>query len=268
MSKPFDEEDDDFEPLKIDEEFEDVWGGEEDDFVDISLDGGSEKKDKSHDRVAASSRPVRKIEKVIPDPFAEEENDDSDRYPCGWDSSGNYTGGSRGQGGGHFSGHKSYIILALICLVVVAAVVVILKFSSGKAGAGETTASTTGSDTSTEASVSAWKENGNEAVTQLVNQYYTALKAADMTTLQNIMDAGSMPTEDTVSKMNGYIEDYQNISCYTMDGEKEGEYALYIAYDAKFKDVNTLAPGLTPAYVVTDSAGALRLMTVEQIQAD
>ena len=77
MSKPFDEEDDDFEPLKIDEEFEDVWGGEEDDFVDISLDGGSEKKDKSHDRVAASSRPVRKIEKVIPDPFAEEEKDDS-----------------------------------------------------------------------------------------------------------------------------------------------------------------------------------------------
>ena len=134
MSKPFDEEDDDFEPLKIDEEFEDVWGGEEDDFVDISLDGGSEKKDKSHDRVAASSRPVRKIEKVIPDPFAEEEKDDSDRYPSGWDSSGNYTGGSRGQGGGHFSGHKSYIILALICLVVVAAVVVILKFSSGKAG--------------------------------------------------------------------------------------------------------------------------------------
>ena len=100
------------------------------------------------------------------------------------------------------------------------------------------------------------------------DRYYTALKAADMTTLQNIMDAGSMPTEDTVSKMNGYIEDYQNISCYTMDGEKEGEYALYIAYDAKFKDVNTLAPGLTPAYVVTDSAGALRLMTVEQIQAD
>ena len=268
MSKPFDEEDDDFEPLKIDEEFEDVWGGEEDDFVDISLDGGSEKEDKSHDRVAASSRPVRKIEKVIPDPFAEEEKDDSDRYPSGWDSSGNYSGGSRGQGGGHFSGHKSYIILALICLVVVAAVVVILKFSSGKAGAGETTAASTGSDTSTEASVSAWKENGNEAVTQLVNQYYTALKAADMTTLQNIMDAGSMPTEDTVSKMNGYIEDYQNISCYTMDGEKEGEYALYIAYDAKFKDVNTLAPGLTPAYVVTDSAGALRLMTVEQIQAD
>lgn len=268
MSKPFDEEDDDFEPLKIDEEFEDVWGGEEDDFVDISLDGGSEKEDKSHDRVAASSRPVRKIEKVIPDPFAEEEKGDSDRYPSGWDSSGNYSGGSRGQGGGHFSGHKSYIILALICLVVVAAVVVILKFSSGKAGAGETTAASTGSDTSTEASVSAWKENGNEAVTQLVNQYYTALKAADMTTLQNIMDAGSMPTEDTVSKMNGYIEDYQNISCYTMDGEKEGEYALYIAYDAKFKDVNTLAPGLTPAYVVTDSAGALRLMTVEQIQAD
>ena len=39
MSKPFDEEDDDFEPLKIDEEFEDVWGGEEDCLLYTSVPG-------------------------------------------------------------------------------------------------------------------------------------------------------------------------------------------------------------------------------------
>ncbi|WP_434311559.1 SH3 domain-containing protein [Hominifimenecus sp. rT4P-3] len=266
MSKPFDEEDEDFEPLKIDEEFEDVWGGEDDDFVDISLDGGTETEDKPYGTIEASSRPVRKIERVIQDPFAEEEKVESNRYASGRDSRSSYSGSSRGQGGGsRFSGHKSYIILAVICLIVIAAVVVVLKLSSGKSGEGNSEGATSAA---TEAPTSPWQENGNEAVVQLVNQYYLALKTTDMATLQNIMDAGSLPTEDTVVKMNGYIEDYQNITCYTMAGDQEGEFALYIAYDAKFKDVNTLAPGLTPAYVVTDSAGVLRLMTVEQIQAD
>ncbi len=250
MSKPFDDEnEDDFESLKIDEEFEDVWG-DDDDFVDISLDGElPEEEDKPQEAVQASARPVRKIEKVIQDPFAEEPEDE-DAYTEGEDRS--YSGDRKGDG------RKRYLILVLICVIIVAAVVVALKFFSGRNQDGGES-----STESTEAATSAWTENGEDAVVQLVNQYYTALKEADMTTLQNIMDADSLPDEASVTQMNSYIEDYQNIVCYTMAGEAEGEYAVYIAYDAKFWDINTLAPGLTPAYVVTDSAGTLRLVTVD-----
>lgn len=255
MSKPFDDEkEDEFESLKIDEEFEDVWGDDDDDFVDISLDGEpQEEEDEPQEAIQASARPVRKIEKVIQDPFAEE-LEDEDAYTEEEERS--YGGGRKG------GGRKSYLILALICVVIVAAVAVALKFFSGRnqSGDGSSAAST---EASTEAATSAWTENGNEAVVQLVNQYYTALKAADMTTLQNIMDASSMPDETSITQMNSYIEDYQNIVCYTMAGEAEGEYAVYIAYDAKFRDISTLAPGLTPAYVLTDSAGTLRLVTVD-----
>ncbi len=259
MSKPFDKEEEDFESLKIDDEFENIWDdGQEDDFVDIRLDGEPEEEEEPpRETVQASGRPVRKIEKVIQDPFAEDPEDEEEE-PVRPESRGVSRGG---KGGGPFSGRKSYLILIVICLLVIAAVVVALKFMGGKESQGESSAEST--PASTEAAVSPWTENGNEAVTQLVNQYYTALKAADMTALQNVLDASALLDQETVNQMNSYIEDYQNLVCYTAPGEAEGEYAVYIVYDAKFRGIETLAPGMTPAYVVTDSAGALRLMTVE-----
>ena len=257
MSKPFDDKDEDFESLNIDGDFENVWeDGDEDDFVDISLDGDPGDEEEPHEAVQASARPVRKIEKVIQDPFAEDPEEDDELEEDG--PRGSYSGKG---GGGHFSGRKNYLILIVVCLVIVAAVVVALRFFRG--GSQQDAGSTESTPATTEAPASVWTENGNDAVVQLVSQYYTALKAADMTTLENVLDASSLVDEDTVSQMNSYIEDYQNLVCYTAPGEAEGEYAVYIVYDAKFRNIDTLAPGMTPAYVVTDSAGALRLVTVD-----
>ncbi len=261
MSKPFDDKDkeENFESLNIDDTFENVWEDvDDDDFVDISLDedSGDQDEEEPHEAVQASARPVRKIEKVIQDPFAEDpEEEDEDPEE---DDRGSYSGKG---GGRHFFGRKNYLILIVVCLVIVVAVVIALRFFRSSSQQDES--STESTPASSEAPVSVWTENGNEAVVQLVSQYYTALKSADMTTLENVLDASSLVDEDTVNQMNSIIEDYQNLVCYTAPGEAEGEYAVYIIYDAKFWNIDTLAPGMTPAYVVTDSAGSLRLVTVD-----
>lgn len=47
-----------------------------------------------------------------------------------------------------------------------------------------------------------------------------------------------------------YIEDYQDITCYTKAGMTDDSYVVYVTYDVKFRRVDTLAPGLMWCYVV------------------
>ena len=53
---------------------------------------------------------------------------------------------------------------------------------------------------------------------------------------------------------------YENIACYTKQGAAEGSYLVYVSYDLKFKNVETLAPGLFRAYVITNEDGTLQLV--------
>ncbi len=38
------------------------------------------------------------------------------------------------------------------------------------------------------------------------------------------------------------IECYNNLTCYTKDGIDPNTYYLYVCYDVKFKDIDTMAP--------------------------
>ncbi len=52
-----------------------------------------------------------------------------------------------------------------------------------------------------------------------------------------------------------YIEDYQDITCYTKAGLTDDSYVVYVTYDVKFRRVDTLAPGLMWCYVVKNDNG-------------
>ncbi len=52
-----------------------------------------------------------------------------------------------------------------------------------------------------------------------------------------------------------YIEDYQDITCYTKVGMTDDSYVVYVTYDVKFRRVDTLAPGLMWCYVVKNDNG-------------
>ena len=273
MSK--DLESKDLDALQLDEDPEENWevedDWEDDDFVDIDLDSGRTSEEDPDDIFERSERPVRKVEKVADDPYADHsdmEDVTSGRYRRNTEESSAHGRNSGGKSGGRFSGGKTYLILILVCLAIIAAIVVVLKMSGKSSTAGETSAASSEETTTTVSETAAWEENTNTAVIDLVNQYYTARTAVDMATLRKVLDPSVSVDESRVQAEAQVIEAYQNINCYTAPGISDGEYVVYISFNMKFKDIPTAAPGLVPAYVRPDSTGALKLLTWDTAKND
>ena len=51
------------------------------------------------------------------------------------------------------------------------------------------------------------------------------------------------------------MEDYRNIICYSLKNEENGALRVYIRYDMKLKNIETLAPCLSGVYVTVGSDG-------------
>ncbi|MGN0267872.1 MAG: SH3 domain-containing protein [Lachnospiraceae bacterium] len=98
-------------------------------------------------------------------------------------------------------------------------------------------------------------EEKDSAITELFKTYFNDLKAGDAAALGKIMV--NAPDQETVSKEIEYIEDYQNIRCYSRTGLLEGTYVVFVYYEVKFKNIDTLAPSMIREYVCTNEDGAL-----------
>lgn len=98
-------------------------------------------------------------------------------------------------------------------------------------------------------------EEKDSAITELFETYFNDLKAGDAAALGKIMV--NAPDQETVSKEIEYIEDYQNIRCYSKTGLLEGTYAVFVYYEVKFKNIDTLAPSMIREYVCTNEDGTL-----------
>lgn len=108
-----------------------------------------------------------------------------------------------------------------------------------------------------------WEKDTDPDVAALVRSYYTAVIAGDTAQLQTIVDPSVTIDESAVQSQSEMIESYEDVTTYVMDGANEGETAVYVTYGMKFRDIDTPAPGMVPAYVRTDDQGALRLLPYE-----
>ena len=55
-----------------------------------------------------------------------------------------------------------------------------------------------------------------------------------------------------------YVQDYQDVTCYTRKGLTEDSFVVYVTYDVKFNRVDTLAPGIMWCCVAKDRAEAIK----------
>lgn len=96
-------------------------------------------------------------------------------------------------------------------------------------------------------------------VTRLISDYFQAKVDQDAEALYRIF--GKSDTSDLSERQSQleeeakFIEDYQDIVCYTKEGMTEDSYVAYVTYKIKFRRVDTLAPGLMWCYVVKDESG-------------
>lgn len=105
------------------------------------------------------------------------------------------------------------------------------------------------------------KKDAIPQVNQLISQYFQAKVDQDAQALFKLF--GKAPDDTSLEQRQEelkaeavYIEDYQNITCYTKPGLTQDAYVAYVTYEVKFRRVDTLAPGLMWCYIVKADDGS------------
>ena len=99
--------------------------------------------------------------------------------------------------------------------------------------------------------------DAHEDVNALITQYYAAYAAGDIATLQTLATPISANEQSYISVFSQYVDEWQNIQCYTKSGLDNNSYLVSVTMEIKFTGVDTPAPGLDFFYVRTNEDGVL-----------
>lgn len=102
-----------------------------------------------------------------------------------------------------------------------------------------------------------FEQDAYEDVNALIEAYFEANAEGDLDKLEKIAYPISNNEKSYIGVFSQYIEEYQNVSCYTKHGITEGAYFVSAYFDMKFYGVDTLAPGVNFFYVEPDEDGDL-----------
>ena len=97
------------------------------------------------------------------------------------------------------------------------------------------------------------KLNTDTNLNELIKTYYKAKLETDEETLTSIMTEASGINIEIISKVQEYIEGYEDIIIYTKPGVKEGDYVVYATYGMKITTIDTPAPSVDRLYVTTQN---------------
>ncbi len=163
--------------------------------------------------------------------------------------------------------YGKYIILALVAILVVITVIIVvgkLKKDDGETKTESSQLVTQSAETpAPELTGGSLEKDTNQAVNDLVNAYFTAVQNCDVEALSALVDSADSISVDQLQAEREFVESYQNISCYTLNGPTEGSYVVYVAYDMKFLNVETAAPCLIRLYICTNNEGGLYIFNQE-----
>ena len=117
-------------------------------------------------------------------------------------------------------------------------------------------ANATGTEVTSETQ-EAYQVDAYEEVNALVSQYYTAYAAGDLDTLTSLATPVSANEQSYIALFSQYVDEYQNVKCYTKSGLDSNSYLVSVAMEVKFTGVETAAPGLDFFYIRTNDDGKL-----------
>ena len=101
-------------------------------------------------------------------------------------------------------------------------------------------------------------------IEQLIISYFNAYVKADFDELSQITNMLYPVNEQDrwmVITYSDYIESYHNIKCHFYSGMNANSYVVFVEYSTKFKEIDTLVPGLNTFYVSLDSNQKYSLYT-------
>ncbi|MCR5796956.1 MAG: hypothetical protein K6G63_03455 [Eubacterium sp.] len=96
-------------------------------------------------------------------------------------------------------------------------------------------------------------ECDDDAINTLINNYFQAKRDVDMEKMAELVsDINQINQEKLVAKAE-YVEDYKNIKSYIIKNPDNGDMRIYVRYDMKLKNIDTLGPCLCGLYVTMGS---------------
>lgn len=95
----------------------------------------------------------------------------------------------------------------------------------------------------------------DEKLNQLLMDYFNASVACDMDKLSTLVSDVSVLEEEELRIKYELVESVENVQCYVVKGPSEGKYLVYVYSEIKFKDIATMAPGLSRLTVVDTADG-------------
>lgn len=113
----------------------------------------------------------------------------------------------------------------------------------------------TGGGSSNEVSDADLVKCDKEEINSLVSSYFQAKRDVDMEAMEPLVSDINQVDQQKLITQAEYVEDYQNITCYYLENKDNGAYRVYVRYDMKLKNINTLAPCLSGLYVTVGSDG-------------
>jgi uncharacterized protein YeeX (DUF496 family) len=93
------------------------------------------------------------------------------------------------------------------------------------------------------------EKNAYNDINELMNQYYAAKLKNKINEFEPLVNSTDYINIKDNGRRTKYIEEYQNITCYTRQGLQENTFIVYVYHETKFKDIKTVAPGLDRFYV-------------------
>lgn len=112
-------------------------------------------------------------------------------------------------------------------------------------------------EASTQQGYTAYQVDAVTEVNQLITNYYAAYADGNIKELKKYAKPLTKNERSYIRMFSEYVENYQNIRCYTKPGLDDKSYLVSAYIEIKFKDVDTLAPGLDFFYVTTNKDGEL-----------
>ena len=171
------------------------------------------------------------------------------------------------------SDNLRYILLGLAVVLILVIGFCVVRLITGSSGSSPSDSGKAESEISTEAVTEGQEPVSEESETQgaaaagtdsltrddaailtVVREYYTAAAAKDVATLETIVSPWNEDVQNSILQ-NDVIESYENISTYSKKGPVDGSYVVYVYFDGKITNIDTLVPSLSMLYLTTDETG-------------
>ena len=96
-------------------------------------------------------------------------------------------------------------------------------------------------------------------VNTLIDSYFNAMASGDTNAIATMKNGVAQEEAIKIEKKSQYIESFENLNVLSKDGPVANSYVAFVYYEIKFKDIATLAPGLTTLYICMNDQGLLQI---------